>query len=306
MPKEQESDTKHSPLAALKRSSRWLSAFTEKVYSQTGEDGPIAKALSVLPATDHWCVEFGAWDGKYLSNTYNLVENHNYTAVLIEGDEAKYRELCSNYPFQDRGIFVHQLVGWSREDGLDSILGKHPIPHDFDLLSVDVDGNDFHIWQAMKEFRPKLVLIEYNCTASNRFDFVQPADPNLNQGSSPAALVRLGKEKGYELIWLNRINLLFVDSQYFSLFNIPDNSLAVMRDEDDVTSLFHTYDGKLLLDGPAMLLWHYSMAFSIQQPLPKIFRHPENRYNWLQRLLFKLYSRLHRRSRSSGTPVKPE
>jgi hypothetical protein len=299
MPSGQENDTRLWSLAALKESGRWLNAYTENIYSQTGEDGVIAKALSVLPTTDHWCVEFGAWDGKYLSNTYNLVENHNYNAVLIEGDEVKYRELCASYPFKDRGIFVHQLVGWSQGDGLDSILSRHSIPHDFDFLSVDVDGNDFHIWHALKEFRPKLVLVEYNCTASNRFDFVQPADPNLNQGSSPAALVRLGKEKGYELIWLNRINLLFVEAQYFSLFKIPDNSLAVMRDEDDLTSLFHTYDGRVLLDGPAMLLWHYSMPFSIRQPLPWIFRHPENRYNGLQRFLFKVYSRLHRLFQSS-------
>ena len=189
-----------SPLQSLKRKGRWLNTFARDVYSQTGEDGIVAKALSLLPQRDKWCVEFGAWDGKHLSNTYRLVEEEQYRVVLIEGDESKHRSLCASYPFQDRGIFVKSFVGWTEQDGLDSILAKTSIPADFDLLSIDIDGNDYHVWAAVKKYRPKLVLIEFNPTATNRIDYVQPADPSCNQSSSPAALVRLGKEKGYELI----------------------------------------------------------------------------------------------------------
>ena len=182
-------------LLELKKSSRWLNAFAGDVYSQTGEDGILERALSIFPTRTRWCVEFGAWDGKYLSNTFRLVERENYNVVLIEGDGKKYRALCSEYPFRDRAIFENRLVGWSKDDGLDRILEKHPVPLDFDLLSIDVDGNDYHIWKATEKFRPKLVLIEFNPTASNHIDFVQPPDPNCNEGNSPAAIVRLGKEK---------------------------------------------------------------------------------------------------------------
>ena len=70
-------------LAQLKRASRWLNEFAGNVTSQNGEDGLIAKALSLLPDLTLWCVEFGAWDGKHLSNTYDLVDSKGYHVVLI-------------------------------------------------------------------------------------------------------------------------------------------------------------------------------------------------------------------------------
>jgi hypothetical protein len=209
-----------TPLEALKKSCRWLNQFESDVYSQTGEDGVIAKALEILPSLNKWCVEFGAWDGKHLSNTYNLVENSGYHVVLIEGDSAKYEQLCREYAYRNSAIFLNQLVGWSGTENLDTILEKQPVPLDFDLLSIDVDGNDYHIWAASKRYRPKLVLIEFNPTSSNRFDYVQPADPNINQSSSPAPIVHLARDKGYELICVVGPNLLFVDRQYYPLFHI--------------------------------------------------------------------------------------
>jgi hypothetical protein len=276
-------------LEELKKSSRWLSQFAANVYSQTGEDGVLAKILSLLPNTDHWCVEFGAWDGKHLSNTFNLVEKNQYSVVLIEGNRAKYEKLVSDYPFQEQGHFVHQFVGWTPKDNLDSILGKQPIPRDFDLLSIDVDGNDYHIWQAMNLYRPKLVLIEFNPTSSNKVDYVQPADSSCNQGNSPAAFIRLGKEKGYELICVTGANLLFVDEQFYNLFNISDNSLEVMREEEGVTTLFMGFDGSVMADGPAHLCWH-NEPLKLKQPLPKILRHYPPNYSKSQAVAYRLRS----------------
>lgn len=273
----------------LKRSSRWLNQFENDVYSQTGEDGVLAKALSILPANDKWCVEFGAWDGKHLSNTYKLVERDDYNVILIEGDEVKHLELCRFYPFKDRGTFVNKFVGWTASDGLDSILKSHPIPKDFDFLSIDIDGNDYHVWKAVEIYRPKLVLIEFNPTASNRSKYVQPADPKCNQSSSPAPFIELGKFKGYELICVIGPNLLFVDRKYYELFQIPDNSLDVMRDEDEVTSLFLGFDGSMIVDGPAQMRWH-NQKLKLKQPLPKVLRaYPPTYSIWQARLL-----RLHR------------
>jgi hypothetical protein len=109
-----------------------------------------------------------------------------------------------------------------------------------------VDGNDYHIWAASKRYRPKLVLIEFNPTSSNRFDYVQPADPNINQSSSPAPIVHLARDKGYELICVVGPNLLFVDRQYYPLFHICDNSLELMRDQDEITHLLIGFDGRSL------------------------------------------------------------
>jgi hypothetical protein len=280
------------PLEALKRSSRWLNQFQQDVYSQTGEDGVIAKALEILPARNNWCVEFGAWDGKHLSNTFNLVENSNYSVVLVEGDKSKYERLKRDYPYKDRAIFVGQFVGWTKEDNLDTILQKQVlVPEDPDLLSIDVDGNDYHIWKACTKYRPKLVLIEFNPTSSNRFEYVQPPDANVNHSSSPYPLVALGKEKGYELICVIGPNLLFVDTQYFPLFNIPDNSLDVMRDEDEVTHLFIGFDGSLMVDGPTDMRWH-GRKLRIKQPFPRFLRAYPPNYSVPQRVLFKIWNKL--------------
>jgi len=283
-----EIEPKLIPLEQLKKSSRWLSGFAADVYSQTGEEGIIAKALSLLPAKDRWCVEFGAWDGRHLSNTYHLVESDQYNVVLIEGDKTKYDALCAEYPFQKQAFFANTFVGWTADDGLDSILSKYAIPQDFDFLSIDIDGNDFHVWKAVEKYRPKLVLIEFNPTSSNRFNYVQPPDPARNTSNSPAPLVALGKSKGYELICVVGPNLLFVDERYFSAFGIPDNSLEVMRDEDEVAKLFLGFDGTLQVEGPTEMRWHGG-NFRINQPLWPALRHYPPTYNRFQGLLHRLH-----------------
>jgi hypothetical protein len=277
-----------SSLAELKRASRWLSEYSKNVTSQGGEDGIVEKALSVLPERDHWCVEFGAWDGKHLSNTFDLVDSKGYNVVLIEGDPAKYKELCVSYPHKDRAIFANAFVGWSEDDGIDQILSRYPVPRAFDLLSVDVDGNDYHIWRATKSFTPKLVLIEYNRSTVNAVEFVQPAEAGCNQGSSPAAIVKLGREKGYELIAVTQHNLLLVQRQYYPLFGIPDNALEVMRDEEP-NYVFFGYDGTVFLQGSCCPEWHPGWRLSARemQLLPGFLRTYPPNYTSVQKQLLR-------------------
>ncbi len=64
----------------MERVSEWLLEFKDNNYSQTGEDGVIKKILEILPENDNWCVEFGAWDGIFLSNVKNLIEHASYSA----------------------------------------------------------------------------------------------------------------------------------------------------------------------------------------------------------------------------------
>jgi hypothetical protein len=277
-------------LAALKLASRWLSGFAGNVTSHAGEDGIVEKALSLLPDLDHWCVEFGAWDGKYSSNTFNLVDRRGYSDVLIESDREKYRELCSSYPHKDQATMINAYVGWSATDGLDHLLRRHPVPRNFDFLSVDVDGNDYHIWDATKEFNPKLVLIEYNFTIANAVEFAQPADARCQQGSSAAALVKLAKGKGYELIAATKLNLLFVDRTYYGLFGIPDNSLEVMRDKEP-NSVFFGYDGTVFLACKCGLEWHPGLRLSSRkvQVLPRMLRSSQLLYTFAQRWVFRAF-----------------
>src|SRR5689334_19634333 len=106
----------------MKKSPKWLLEYKSDVYSQTGEDGIIQKILETLPARDKWCVEFGAWDGKHLSNTRNLIDHKQYSAVLIEGSRAKFSELKGNYAANPDVYPINAFVGFDPNDNLDTIL----------------------------------------------------------------------------------------------------------------------------------------------------------------------------------------
>lgn len=276
-------------VAIPKRHDRWLSEAACNVTSQCGEDGILAEALRLLPAKNAWCIEFGAWDGKYLSNTFQLVDRQHYQVVLIEGDSRKYDKLRSEYPHKDRALFFKAYVGWSEENSLDHLLAGHSVPRDPDLLSIDVDGNDYHLWQAMERIRPKLVLIEFNPTMPNCVDFVQPRDASCHQGSSPAAIVRLAKEKGYELIAATEINLLFVDEAYYHLFGIHCNSLDTIR-FDRPNYVFFGFDGTVFLHGQCRLLWHdIDLSANKIQVLPPMLRKYPPAYSLVERVAFRIF-----------------
>lgn len=272
----------------------WLAGHQADVYSQSGEDGVVGKILELLPARDHWCVEFGAWDGLHLSNSRNLIEHHGYSAVLIEGSRAKYQELVRNYAARPNVHGINAFVGFTPADSLDVILRGTPIPKDFDFLSIDIDGNDYHVWKATHEYRPKLVCIEFNPTIATEVNFVQQADPAACHGASLAALTELGKEKGYELIAVLEWNAFFVRSEFLPLFRIADNSPAALRRSSErVTHIFVGFDGRVFLRGGRQLLWHsMPLSESRVQHLPWWLRRHPNHYNLLQRAALHVYRRL--------------
>jgi hypothetical protein len=248
-------------LKQLQEQSRWLSRYAANIASQSGEDGILAKALSLLPERTGWCVEFGAWDGKLGSNTYDLIKSQNYRGVLIEPDLARFRDLEQTHGASGRNVLINAFVGFSKSDGLDALLSKCDIPKKFDLLSIDIDGNDYYVWEAVEEYRPNLVIIEYNPTLSNSALFVQKKSPRLNHGSSPTSLVELARKKGYELIATTAFNLLFVTAEHYGIFGIPDNSLALMRDDSHVPQIFVGFNGHVFLSeanvtGSITLPWH--------------------------------------------------
>jgi hypothetical protein len=241
----------------LKKDDRWLLEHAANVTSQNGEDGIIAKILDVIGQPVGWCVEFGAWDGSHLSNTYELITRRGFSAVLIEGSERRFRELARRFEGNPKVLPISAFVGFSAVDGLDRVLVRTPIPEEFDVLSIDIDGNDYHVWEATTRYRPRVVVIEYNPTIPTPVDFVQPADMNVNQGSSLLALTRLGREKGYELVAATLHNALFVRRDFFAAFGIEDNSPAAIRpDESMVTYIFNGMDGTVFIRGYGKLGWH--------------------------------------------------
>ena len=281
----------------MNRSPTWLLEHKRDVYSQTGEDGVIEAIFEVIaPGEDPWCVEFGAWDGIHLTNTRHLIESRGFRAVLIEADTARFRELAANYRDNERVTTVNRSVGFTAADGLDAILRETPIPRSFDLLSIDIDGNDYHVWQAVEAYRPRVVVIEFNPTIPTPVRFVQEADPRIKQGCSLLALVELGRKKGYELVCALPFNAVFVTREEYPALGLPTNDPAVLRThQGHITYLFSGYDGRVFLAGSRKLPWHgLELRESDLQPLPPILRRYPGNYSPLQRRLFELFKRLRR------------
>lgn len=261
--------------------------YKKDIYSQKGEDGVIEKALEIIPDKKFWCVEFGAYDGIFYSNTRNLIENHGYSAYLIEADRKKFQELTRNYDSFDSVICKQAYVGFSEEDNLDHLLKETGVPDDFDFLSIDIDGNDYHVWQSITKYVPKMVCVEFNPTIPVGLDFVQSPDPAVIQGAGLSSMVELGKSKGYELVAALRFNAFFVKEEYFPLFKIKDNSPEILWKDDRVTYSFSDMRGHVHLEGCKKLPWHrLNLSEEDFQVLPGFLQDFPPEYNFLQKFVF--------------------
>jgi hypothetical protein len=155
----------------------------------------LCRRLKINPG---WFVEFGAWDGKHLSNTYNLLAHAGWSGVYIEGNAQRYQDLLSTQKqFVGRQHTICAMVGWEGENRLDRLLAQTPTPRVFDLLSIDIDSYDWQVWDALVEYQPKIVVIESN-------NLLPPGVKQLHQpprhhGASFSSLLELGKSKGYTL-----------------------------------------------------------------------------------------------------------
>lgn len=275
---------------------RWLLARAASVTSQFGEDGIIDAALDRLPSRDRWCVEFGAGDGEALSNTWNLVRHHGYGAVLIEADAPRFAALAAAHRGHPRVIRLQRRVGFEPDDSLDVLLADTAVPSDFDLLSVDIDGNEYHVWDAVRDYRPKLVVIEFNPTVPIGVPFVQARRHGVMHGASAASLIELAATKGYALVATTVVNAVFVDARYFDAFGIADNSEATLRpDLRLVTHFFTGYDGRAFLHGARELPWHgVPLSAARAQPLPWWLRAWPGHYGPMRHLALRAYRRLRR------------
>lgn len=286
--------------------NQYLLNYRKDFASQFGEDGIIEKIFDLLPAGDHWCVEFGAWDGKFCSNTYHLLSEKNWSGILIEGNPKRITDLKNTYKNNPKVFPINKYVNFKGDDILDNILAPIPIPVDFDFLSIDIDGNDYHIWKSLVKYQPKLVLIEFNASIPGDVEFVQPADLSLQQGSSILSFVKLAKEKGYELICINQVNAFFVHKKYFERFGIQDNSIKALKHFKEPLQVFQLYDGTMVFHG-AQSLYFYNVPVDFNkklQVLPRFLRHSNLVWsnNQFYRFIFRLYKLFFlKKSKSSMT-----
>lgn len=234
-----------------------LLSYARDVTSQHGEDGVIERIFAIIGEGKKWCVELGALNGTHDSNVWHLVKEKGWSGVLIEADRTYFERLQKEYADTPRAHGINAFVSFEGQQSLDSIFARTPLPKDFDLFSLDIDGNEYHLWESLAAYRPRVMVVEFNQTIPNDVTFIQPRDMKVFQGTSLRAFVELGKRKGYELVAANEVNAFFVLQELFPKFGIADNSIdALHTDRQYQTKLYQLYDGTLLISGYDKLLWH--------------------------------------------------
>ena len=203
-----------------------LIEYRKNVYSQNGEDGvldEIFKRINVASSNNEkWCVEFGAWDGKHLSNTFHLVEQ-GWNAVYIEGDKEKYQDLLETVKQYPKIKPINAMVGFeeSDSDNLNNLLSGTKIPEDFDLLSIDIDSFDLAVWQCFVG-KPKVVIIEIN--SSIEPGILQWHDGIFCQGNSFSSTIKVAEDKGYMLV-CHTGNLIFLREDLVHMIDLDNRSI---------------------------------------------------------------------------------
>ena len=176
-----------------------MKQYEKSIYSQWGEDGVLEKIFRRIGFNNRVCLDIGAWDGIHFSNTLNLAEKHGLKRILCEADETRTLEATNNFP--DSQVF-------GRCENIDSILAVCKAPIDIDLLCIDVDGDDYYLWQDMVKYKPRVIVIEYNQTVPPDVSVVQERGGSF--GASSEVLCNLAKEKGYLLVHATVTNLIFL------------------------------------------------------------------------------------------------
>lgn len=234
--------------------SRRLDSYGRNTYSQFGEDGVISHLLDVIGIEHRVCVEFGAADGISCSNTARLWRDQEWKALLVEPAHDRYEELEGNAgPFDT--ICRRAFVTPTGPTSIAALLAQHDIDG-IDVMSVDVDGDDFLIVEAL-ECRPRILAVEFNPTIPPHLD-IHPRTLGSTLGSSALALVRLGESMGYRFVGATYCNVFFVDQPIAEPFT-GHNAFAGY--ETDLTVLFpptgYTYAvtdfyGRVMLAGEPM------------------------------------------------------
>jgi hypothetical protein len=224
-----------------------LSDIEFRSFSQNGEDGVLLYIFSVVGVTNKRVVEICAGDG-IECNSANLIVNHGWEGLLFDGDAGKLelgRDLYAR--LADTFLRPPKLVhSWITAENVNEQISCHGFTGEIDLLSLDVDGNDYWIWKAIGCVRPRVVVLEYNAWWGPHRAVTVPYDPEFRLdfsripfycGASLAAFVALGRDKGYRLVGCarSRINAFFVRADLGTdlLPEVPAAAcLGCWKDED--------------------------------------------------------------------------
>lgn len=188
--------------------------YAKDIYSQNGEDGVIEELIKRLGIRQGVVVEFGAHDGTFCSNSRHLIER-GWRAFLLEADHDLFQKCVKLHINNDKVCTSHFFVS---ADNVNNLL-----PNVCNVLSIDVDGIDYRIWDAYRG-NPDIVIIEINSSLPPESEL--RGDPQ--RGSSFRSMVMLGQRKGYFPI-CHCGNIIFVLEEFRYLF--PEFDILVRSEE---------------------------------------------------------------------------
>ena len=208
----------------LSRTQSSLPSFNEvefSSYSQNGEDGILLFIFSIIGTTNKCVVEAAAGNG-IECNAANLIINHGWNGLLLDGDknlikqgQAFYAQRTNAWRF--RRLPPILIQAWITRENINSLIKENGMTGNIDLLSLDLDGIDFWIWKSINCISPRVVVLEYNNRwRADQSVTVPYSDNFLGSGASVEgkgyfgaslkAYTKLAKKKGYRLIGANSPN----------------------------------------------------------------------------------------------------
>lgn len=197
-----------------------LNRAEHKIYSQHGEDGIIHEIFNRIGTTSKTFFEFGAGSGTE-NNTITLLIS-GWKGWWFDGGEYTdvYKKLYASSVEEGKlGVGSHFISS----KNINEIVKGMGIPKEIDLISIDIDGNDYYVWEALEATSPRVVIVEYNAAYLPGMHFLQDESVALWNGSnffgaSLHTLNELAKKKGYTLVCCDLIgaNAFFVRNDLVS------------------------------------------------------------------------------------------
>jgi hypothetical protein len=184
-----------------------LLSYGFKVYSQHEEDGIIQEIFRRIGASSRTFVEVGVETGVECNTAKLLIEG--WRGAWIEANADACKAISANFAdfLNDRRLSLQQSLATA--ENINALLGNAGFKSEIDLLSIDIDFNDYWVWKAVDAVSARVVVIEYNAGLHPPLSVTVPYQPNRAGdgtnffGASLEALVRLGRAKGYRIVGCN-------------------------------------------------------------------------------------------------------
>jgi hypothetical protein len=201
--------------------SQNISDYEFKIFSQWGEDGIIQHLINSVQIENKTFIEFGVEDF-FESNCRFLLMKDNWKGYVIDGSEANIARIRASYYFWRHHLNTKQA--FITKDNINELLAESRFEEDLGLLSIDLDGIDYFVLEAISMYRPRILIAEFNdvfgsqraITVPYRADFnrTKAHYSNLYFGASIAAISILAESKGYAFVGTGSMggNAFFVRS----------------------------------------------------------------------------------------------